>query len=232
MNDAHRLVLWDIDLTLVDLRGLGGDWYTKALASVAGVSLERMPSFPGRTELAITTELLSAHGIEPTEDLVRAVWQELVALSTETLPSLHDYGHALPGASAALAALAARTGVVQSLVTGNLPEIARHKLSAFDLHGHVDFTIGGYGSLSAHRPDLVAHAVELATSKHGMAFAPEDVVVIGDTPHDVEAALHHGAVAIGVATGRHGADVLHAAGAHIVFHDLSDTEAVLRAILR
>ncbi|NUT94124.1 MAG: HAD family hydrolase, partial [Saccharothrix sp.] len=55
---------------------------------------------------------------------------------------------------------------------------------------------------------------------------------IGDTPHDVDAALHHGALAIGVATGRSSVEELEDAGAHVVLKDLSDTEAVLSAILR
>ncbi|WP_228713882.1 HAD family hydrolase [Prauserella endophytica] len=226
-----RLVLWDIDLTLVDLRGLGGSWYTEALASVAGIALEAMPRFAGRTELAITTELLTAHGIEPHDKLVKRVWRELVALSTRSLPTLTGRGRALPGAEDALAALAGH-GVVQSLVTGNLPEIAEHKLSAFGLHTHIDFGIGGYGSLSAHRPDLVERAVALASAKHDTTFVPGSVAVVGDTPHDVESALRHGAIAVGVATGWYGEDELRASGAHVVFGDLSDTAAVLAALLR
>ncbi|WP_245992468.1 HAD family hydrolase [Prauserella muralis] len=226
-----RLVLWDIDLTLVDLRGLGGRWYTEALATVAGVELTAMPSFPGRTERAITTELLATHGIEPTEELIQRVWRELIELSAGMAPTLAGYGRALPGAAQALAALAEREGVVQTLVTGNLPEIARHKLAAFALDTHLDFGIGGYGTVSAHRPDLVAHAMKLAAAKLGEAVPPEAVVVVGDTPHDVTAALDHGAVAVGVATGRHTARQLVDSGAHLVFDDLSDTEALLAALL-
>lgn len=225
-----RLVLWDIDLTLVDLRGLGGRWYTTALANVAGVTLETMPSFPGRTELGITTELLTQHGIEPTREVVERVWAELVRLVAETAP-LDRHGRALPGTAEVLAALAAlgeRT-VVQSLVTGNLPEVARHKLDAFGLGQHLDLAIGGYGTVSAHRPDLVAHAAKLAGEKHA-PFAPEHVVVVGDTPLDVTAALEHGAVAIGVGTGVFTADELRAAGAHTAFDDLSDTAAVVATL--
>jgi phosphoglycolate phosphatase len=233
VNDATspRLVLWDIDLTLVDLRGLGGGWYAQALADVAGVALRDVPSFPGRTERAITMEVLAAHAIEATDEVVQRMWERLVAIATEARPTLAEHGSALPGAAAALAAMADRADLVQTLVTGNLPEIAMHKLAAFDLHTHLDFDIGGYGSLSAQRPELVLHAVSSASTKHGTTFAPESVVVIGDTPHDVDAALHHGGVAIGVATGRHSEQELHDAGAHVVLTDLSDTAAVLAAVL-
>ncbi|MBK1786711.1 haloacid dehalogenase-like hydrolase [Prauserella sp. ASG 168] len=224
-------MLWDIDLTLIELPGIGGSWYTEALATAAGIDLTEMPKFAGRTELAITSELLTAHGVEPTGALVRHVWRELISASTRSRPTLSEHGRALPGAADALTALAARDGVVQSLVTGNLPEIAEHKLSAFGLHAHLDFEIGGYGSFSAHRPDLVERAVALAEAKHDTRFAPEAVVVVGDTPHDVESALRHGAMAVGVATGWFGGDELRESGAHLVLDDLSDTTAVLSGFL-
>ncbi|WP_232376258.1 HAD family hydrolase [Amycolatopsis aidingensis] len=230
--DEHRLVLWDIDLTLVDLRGLGGQWYTRALSDVVGVTLREMPSFPGRTERAITTELLTQHGIEASDEVLQQIWGKLVALSTEAQPTLAEYGHALPGAAAALDTMAAQGTIVQSLVTGNLPEVARHKLAAFGLHEHIEFDVGGYGYLSASRPELVAHAVSRASAKHARAFGPESVVVVGDTPHDIDAALRHGAIGIGVATGSHGERELWDAGAHAVFADLSDTAAVLAAVTR
>nr|WP_051116567.1 haloacid dehalogenase-like hydrolase [Amycolatopsis nigrescens] len=227
----HRLVLWDIDLTLVDLRGTGQAWYTSALAAVTGIPLSEMPSFGGRTERAITSELLVTHGIEPTEEMIQKIWAELTELSLRALPELAERGQVLPGAAAALATMAGRDDVVQTVVTGNLPEVARHKLTAFDLDGHIDFEIGGYGTLSLQRPPMVTHAVELATRKHGVEFDQESVVVIGDTPHDVDAALHHGMIAIGVATGTYSVEELRDSGAHAVLTDLSDTTAVLATVL-
>jgi len=225
---VNTLVLWDIDLTLIDARGLGHSWYRTALHATTGLDLVRTPSFAGRTERSITLELLELHDLEPTEELIGRLHAELVDVATRERAELPVRGHALPGAAEALVALAAREDVVQSLVTGNLVEIARHKLAAFGLDEHVDFGIGGYGSLSEHRPELVLEAVRLASAKHGRRF---EAVVIGDTPHDVDAALHHGAHAIGVATGRSTAAELRAAGAHVVLEDLSDTSAVVAAVL-
>ncbi|NUT96011.1 MAG: HAD family hydrolase [Saccharothrix sp.] len=224
----NPLVLWDIDLTLIDARGLGHTWYRTALQAVTGLELVHVPSFPGRTERAITLELLALHDLEATDEMVDRLHEELVAVATREAHLLPTHGHALPGAAAVLAALA-RERVVQSLVTGNLVEIARFKLAAFGLDTHLDFEIGGYGTVSEHRPELVLEAVRLANAKHGKDFS---AVVIGDTPHDVDAALHHGALAIGVATGRSSVEELEDAGAHVVLKDLSDTEAVLSAILR
>ncbi|MEV8440908.1 haloacid dehalogenase-like hydrolase [Actinosynnema sp. NPDC051121] len=223
----NTLVLWDIDLTLIDARGLGHDWYRTALRAVAGLDLVHVPSFPGRTERAITRDLLTAHDLEPTEELVARLHAELIDVATRERDLLPTRGRALPGAMAALKALAERADVVQSLVTGNLVEIARYKLAAFGLDEHLDFDIGGYGSVSEHRPELVLEAVRLATAKHTREFRP---VVIGDTPLDVDAALRHGAVAVGVATGRSSVAELRDAGAHVVLDDLSDTAAVLAAV--
>ncbi|WP_236788921.1 haloacid dehalogenase-like hydrolase [Amycolatopsis sp. GM8] len=223
-----RLVLWDIDQTLIDLRGTGREWYAQVLPEVTGVAFTGMPGFFGRTELAITSELLTLHGVQPDDETVRKMWAGLVAAAERAVPTLPTRGIALPGAEAALSALSGE--VVQTLVTGNLREISWHKLTAFGLHEHLDFEIGGYGSLSAHRPDLVAHAVSLAGARHS-PFAPDAVVVIGDTPHDIDAALAHGALAVGVATGRFDEATLRDAGAHVVFADLSDTPAVVEAVL-
>ncbi|MGH3879090.1 MAG: HAD family hydrolase [Actinophytocola sp.] len=228
----ETLVLWDIDLTLVDYTGLGRQWYAEALTSVVGKELAHLPVFPGRTERSLARELLRAHD-EPHEDEhVERLFAALEAIGLAARPSLPTLGRALAGAPEILATLAGREGVVQSLVTGNLPALADVKLAAFDLDRHVDFEIGGYGSLSDHRHDLVEAAMAQASTKHGVTFAPASVVVIGDTPMDIAAGRHHGTVTVGVATGRHTVDQLAESGADVVLPDLADTPAVLTALLR
>lgn len=226
-----RLVLWDIDHTLVDFAGLGASWYSAAFTAATGATLRVDPVFGGRTELATTTELLTSNGIEAGRETIEAMFAALVAESERAVDRFPTEARVLPGAAEALLVFAGYGEVVQTLVTGNLPEISRHKLAAFDLLEHLDLEIGGYGALSVHRPDLVPHAVGLAAAKHSASFEGADVVVIGDTPNDVEAALHHGAVSIAVATGLYSADVLREAGAHIVLPDLADTDAVRSAVL-
>lgn len=226
-----RLVLWDIDHTLVDFAGLGMTWYAAAFTAATGGTMRVHPVFGGRTELATTTELLTANGFDPAPDTIRAMFEALVAESERATHRFATEARALPGAAEALTAFAGDDGVVQSLVTGNLPEISRHKLVAFGLHEHLDLDIGGYGTLSVHRPDLVPHAVGLAAAKHGTAFDAGEVVVVGDTPNDVKAALAHGALSIAVATGLYSAGELRAAGAHVVLPDLADTDVVRTAVL-
>jgi len=223
-------VLWDIDLTLVDYTGLGRRWYAEALTSAAGVPMRHLPEFPGRTERSLAREFLAAHDVPHGDEQVERFFDSLTAIASRARPSLPTLGRALPGAPEILAALAAEPDVVQSLVTGNLPTLADYKLAAFGLDRYVDFEIGGYGSLSEHRHDLVAAAIEAASAKHGVTF--RSVVVIGDTPHDVAAGLHHGTTTVGVATGRHTLAQLTESGAHLALPDLADTPAVLEALLR
>ena len=226
-----RLLLWDIDHTLVDFAGLGAAWYAAAFTAATGATMRVDPVFGGRTERATTTELLTSNGFEAEEETVQALFKALVAESERAAHRFAAEARVLPGAAEALTAFAGHGDVVQSLVTGNLPEISRHKLAAFDLLEHLDLEIGGYGTLSAHRPDLVPHAVALAAAKHGTPFGADAVVVIGDTPNDVRAALDNGALAIAVATGLYTAAELQAAGAHTVLPDLTDINAVRAAVL-
>jgi phosphoglycolate phosphatase-like HAD superfamily hydrolase len=223
------LVLWDIDLTLVDYSGIGRQWYGEALTSAAGVPLKHLPEFPGRTERSLAREFLQAHDVPHSEEHVARFFASLTEIATRARPSLPSLGRALAGSTEILTALATSPNVVQSLVTGNLAPVAGYKLAAFDLDRHLDLTIGGYGSLSEHRHDLVAATIASARAKHAVDF--RSVVVIGDTPHDVAAGLHHGATTVGVATGRHTEAQLRESGAHIVLKDLSDTPVVLEALL-
>ncbi len=229
-NRPTTLVLWDIDLTLVDYSGTGRRWYEQVLATVMGIELAHVPVFAGRTERSIAGELLEAHGLDRSENHIQLLFAELIAIVEASRGELATLGHVLPGAVEVLTTLSARPDVVQSLVTGNLIELADCKLTPFGLHHHVDFEIGGYGSISADRHDLVAAAMRAAAGKYGTEFTPDRVIVIGDTPHDVTAALHHGAIGVGVATGRHSVAQLHAAGAHLVLPDLSDPVGVVNAL--
>lgn len=135
---------------------------------------------------------------------------------------------AMPGVPALLSALNGRTDAVMGLLTGNFEEGARIKLEYFDLWRY--FRCGAYGDDAADRNALVPFAVQRATACTGHAFDPQAVVVIGDTPLDVECARAAGARPIGVATGGFSVEQLRRSGAETVFPDLRDTAAVLRAL--
>src|SRR5699024_5341951 len=151
-----------------------------------------------------------------TEELIQQTWKELIASCVRTHAEFTMDGNALPGAAHILSTVAEQSDMMQSLVTGNLYDIARLKLSAFNLHHHLDFDIGVYGSLSVYRHDLIATAVRYAEAKHNKNFAYSNVVILGDTPDDIAGAHYHGAVGIGVATGKHTVAELDNCGADAV----------------
>jgi phosphoglycolate phosphatase-like HAD superfamily hydrolase len=124
--------------------------------------------------------------------------------------------------------------VHQSVLTGNVRQLAEVKLDALGLREGLDLCIGAYGEDHEDRAQLVHVARRRAAGVHGRsadAFEGTATVVIGDTPLDIAAALDAGARAVGVATGSFAAADLMAAGAHAVLPDLTDTQLVIEALL-
>ncbi|HYD51505.1 MAG TPA: HAD hydrolase-like protein, partial [Gemmatimonadaceae bacterium] len=135
-----------------------------------------------------------------------------------------------PGIAELLDALEARDDVTLGLLTGNLVEGARTKLSAVGIDPD-RFVVGAFGSDHAHRPELPAIAMQRYRERFGRDIAGDRLVVIGDTPSDLTCGRGVGARAIGVATGRYSVEELREHDAHAVFADLADTAAVIAAIV-
>lgn len=225
-----RLVLFDIDCTLIDAHGAGGRAIYAALERVFGVSGDLDGyAFHGRTDPAIIGDLATRWGA--TAGDVDARLQECLEVYVGLLAAEVGGGRTdtLPGVPELVAALAAEPGVVLGLLTGNIAEGAAIKLAPTGLGEH--FTIGAYGSDSGLRPELPAVAVRRAEELTGRRFAGKEIVVIGDTPADVECGAALGVKAIAVATGRHSVDELAAYGPDHVFEDFSDWRRALAAIL-
>src|SRR4051812_11912991 len=218
------LVLWDIDGTLVDGAGHGRHAFDDAYeAVVGGPFTDDAIEMAGRTDHQIAMAMLG----ERREQLPRML-EELAAALAAREERIRAEGRAFPGAREALEALAARDGVVQSLLTGNLEANAALKLRAFDLDGLLDFEVGGYGSdPHEERADLVEVARRRARDKYR---EPAGTVLIGDTPLDVRAAHAAGARAVAVATGPYSVDELRESGAEAVLEDLRDAERVAAAV--
>jgi phosphoglycolate phosphatase len=227
------LVLWDVDYTLADTDGVGRLLYELAFAELFGDDLPTPGSMAGRTDRAIAREVLTLAGVPDPVSMIPAFEQALARHAPSTAEVARARGKALPGAAAALAALAAVHGdrVVQSLLTGNIRAMAEVKLAAVGLLDHLDLDAGAYGDASEVRADLVHLARRNAAARYGADFAGAATVLVGDTPLDVEAALQSGARAVGVATGRFTEAELAEAGAHAVLPDLTDTAQVLAAVL-
>lgn len=222
MSADHRLVLWDIDHTLINAAGLGALCYADAFAAVTGRTLEHREDMGGRTDRDLATATFTRHGLPVTEAVLREFFTELDRVTRGHGAFLRERGHALPGAADALRDLAAMPGVVQSVVTGNVTAVAAWKLAAYGLDAHLDLAVGGYGEEHGTRPALVRLAHGRAERKYGVRYRPGSVVVVGDTALDVAGARAAGALAVGVATGRTSVGDLRAAGAHAVLPDLTD----------
>jgi phosphoglycolate phosphatase-like HAD superfamily hydrolase len=224
------LILWDIDHTLIETRGIGGRIYADAFLAVTGHELKTMPTLSGRTEPMIFREALAAHGLDDTDGLYELFAAEQARGYAERCDELAHVGRALPGAADALRTLHTRDGTVQSVLTGNTREAASLKLQAFDLATYLRLDLGAYGTDADDRPALVAIARRHAENATGISFGPEHTVLIGDTPNDVKAAHEGGARIIAVATGDYTSDDLTSTGADTVLDDLTDTNALLTAI--
>jgi phosphoglycolate phosphatase-like HAD superfamily hydrolase len=225
-----RLILWDIDHTLIETRGIGSQLARAAFHEITGVRPERMAHATGKTEPVILAETLRAHGIEPTEEHQRQYAQALPEQHRRHADQLRQVGRALPGAAEALAALRQVPGTIQTVLTGNYRGVAAVKLAAFDLDSALDLDIGAYANDATDRAALVPIAQRRASEKYRHRFTQANTVIIGDTTHDVTAAREGGAAIIAVASGQSAADDLCAAGADTVLTDLADTATVLRAI--
>jgi len=226
-------VLWDVDGTLLNAGGVGADLYSMVFLQLFGRSLETMAPMAGRTDRAIIMETLTLAGVPEPRRYVDPFVAGLAAQAPTVRTSVAARGRALPGAAAALAALASGR-VHQSVLTGNVRAVAEVKLAALGLRDPLDLCIGAYGDDHEDRAELV-HVARRATAAHersGVAgFRGPATVVVGDTPLDIAAALDAGARAVGVATGSFAAADLMAAGAHAVLPDLTDTQLVLQALL-
>lgn len=229
---SDLLVLWDIDGTLLNAGGVGRDLYDVVFLQLFGRSLEAFAPMAGRTDRAIILDTLSLAGVSEPRRYVDPFIAGLTAQAPMVRETVAVRGYALPGAALVLTGLHGRAH--QSVLTGNIRPVAEVKLAALGLRNQLDLCIGAYGDDHEVRAELVHVARRRALAVHGSSssrFAGPSTVVVGDTPLDIEAALAAGARAVGVATGTYPAADLLAAGAHTVLPDLTDTPAVLRAVL-
>ena len=227
----RRFVLWDIDGTLVESSGLGRDAFFEAFERVTGVPPRNMVPFAGRTDLEIAHDLLEAAGIEAGDQLIAEFEEALAAAMADRAHLMRERGRVLPGVQETLTHLSGQPAVLQSLLTGNIEPNAAVKLGAFGLDRLVDMEVGAYGSDHRRRGELVAVARRKALKLRDADFEASDIVLVGDTPLDVAAAIEGGARAVGVATGPYDEDELRQSGADAVLPDLADLDSVLAAVL-
>ena len=226
-----RLVLWDIDGTLVHTAGHGREAFSEAFERLLGSapSHDDVP-MAGRTDYAIATDLLERNGVRDPAERLPDMFDELHAALSRRFTQMSDEGYAQPGVREALLTVEASGRFLQSLMTGNIEPNAQLKLAAFGLDGLVELDIGGYGSERGSRSELVGVARRKAKARRGVDVPAADTVVVGDTPLDVEAGRAAGARVVAVATGPYGAAELAGARPDAVLEDLRDTGALLEAL--
>lgn len=231
-----RLILFDIDGTILLTDGAGRRAIHRALLEEMGTAgpIDSY-RFDGKTDPQIVRELLThaGHPEASRVDRVQAVCDRYVGLLESELGRPTQQSRLMAGITDLLAALTqyeTERRALVGLLTGNVARGAELKLRSVGI-APARFALGAYGSDAAHRPELPDIARRRAEALLGVSISGQDVVIVGDTPDDVACARPIAARTVAVATGQYDQAALCAAGATHVFADLSDTRAVLDALL-
>lgn len=224
-----KLILFDIDGTLISDRGASREAFASALREVYGYNgdLGRY-DFSGRTDPQITHMVLRDDGFsaEDIDARIETLWKHYLAGLAQN--ATRERVRVLPGIPELVARLASHEDVVLALLTGNIEPGARLKLGAPELNDY--FPFGAFGSDSADRTKLPPIAVDRASVHIGTRFEGRDVVIIGDSIYDVRCGVPYDATTIAVASGKTSADVLRAENPSFLFESVEDGDAVMRAI--
>ncbi|MGH2555455.1 MAG: HAD family hydrolase [Actinomycetota bacterium] len=230
MGPIRRLILWDIDGTLIS----AGQFTRRAFDLAVASALGREPgdhgvSFGGKTDPEIALEILASLAVSTDDargrlpDVIQALEREMGVAADE----LRAKGSVLPGVRQVLERLHDTPGVLQSVLTGNVEANARLKVGAFGLDRYLDLDVGAYGSDGEDRTTFVPLAIRKVESLRGARVDSNSVWVIGDTARDLACAQAGGARCLLAATGRVAYEELASLGADAVLPDLSDAETVM-----
>jgi phosphoglycolate phosphatase len=194
-----RLVLFDIDGTLIRTGGAGVAAFVQTFADEFGIrdGVERL-QFAGRTDTSLVREVLQAHGMRPTADHFQRFFDRYVFLLEEQLRRCR--GEVIPGVVSFLDGLA-RLPVppLLGLLTGNIRLGAEIKLRHYGLWER--FQVGGFADDAEDRAVIAAIARDRGARVLGRSLEGEEVLVVGDTPLDIDCARAIGARVLAVATG-------------------------------
>jgi len=232
----YRLVLWNIDLTLLDVAKVTRAAYAEAFAAVTGRPLVQLPQMVGYTEPEIFFDALGRNGVSlaadgESERLLQPFATEFAACLAARKHDLTTQGLLMPGAVPTLTAVAGLDGVVQSVLTGASRPNAALKLVAFGLDRYLDLEIGGFAGSEPYPKGALLRATRLrAEEKYQSSFADRATVYVADSPRDVEAAKIGDALSVAVASGRASALELRDAGADAVLPDLTDPARLIALI--
>jgi phosphoglycolate phosphatase-like HAD superfamily hydrolase len=225
-----RLVLFDIDGTLLTTNGIAKHTFAEALEAVLGKpTIAREHDFAGKTDQQIYREIMQQSGFddETTDARMHEVLDTFLDLLEQRLTP--DTVTALPGVHALLEALAGETTVTLGLLTGSMIRGARIKLVPAGLEKY--FSFGAFGSDGLHRHELPSIAVERAYNRTGYVFREKEIIIIGDTPNDIHCGSHLNVRTIAVASGGATRDKLAKHDPDFLFDSLENTDEVVEAII-
>ncbi|MEX0800733.1 MAG: HAD family hydrolase [Dehalococcoidia bacterium] len=221
---APRLFLFDIDNTLLYSGGAGSLSMGLAFKDMFGVEDGfKGVEFSGRTDRYILATALRLHDVagsyeEHEERFLQRYFGYLPGALNER------QGRLMPGFPELLSELRGRDGLRLGLATGNFSGSAAIKLNHYGIDGY--FEGGGFGEESEDRSVIVRNAVQ----RLGDGLSPSEIVVIGDTPHDISSAKANGLLSVGVATGSNPVDELRGCGADLALEDFSDWRATAASL--
>jgi phosphoglycolate phosphatase-like HAD superfamily hydrolase len=222
-----RVILFDIDGTLITTGGAGREALHSTLEIAFAVTEPHPVFLHGRTDRGICREYFDVHQIEHTPEN----WERFQAAYLESLERhlMSRPRTLLPGVAELIAGLQTQSLVTLGLLTGNVREGARRKLTHYGLFEH--FPFGGFGDLHHERDDVAREAFEAACAHTGLTLRGDQVWVLGDTPADIRCARAIGAKVVAVATGDHRLDELAAAEPDVLVQNLADTAEIVRHLM-
>jgi phosphoglycolate phosphatase len=227
MTKTKRLLLFDIDGTLVSTMGAG----VEALQIVIQERWQtddalRDIEIAGKTDRNIVTDILRKYGVEPTPENVSGFLDEYVDHLARLLPQLH--GSVLPGIFEILSRMKAKPDRVLGLLTGNVERGAKLKLQRYGLWDFFEF--GAFADDHPDRNQLGGFARERAQARHGHDFESVQIDVIGDTGHDIACGNAIGARTVAVATGTWSVERLRDYQPDFLFADLANVNEVIERL--
>lgn len=229
-DSAIRVFLFDVDGTLIWAHGAGRKSLSKAMVAVYGVPpADENYDTRGKTDPRIVCDVMRLAGMP--DEVIYARLQSCFEVYVRFLEELITDGHpvqAMPGIPELVRGLSARGDSVVGLLTGNIETGARAKLRPTGLLPF--FSVGAYGSDDGDRRRLPAIARQRVRALTGLDIPYEHIVIIGDTPLDVDCARSCGARAVAVATGQHTYGELASCNPDFLFSDFSDVTSALQTL--
>lgn len=223
-KENRRLILFDIDSTLINTGGAGVQALKVASKERFGIDEDLSHiEIAGRTDSGIVRQILAKHGIQPSDQELRRFFDAYIEFLARQLPI--SEGHVLPGIAELLERLESRPHITLGLLTGNLARGAQLKLEHYALWKF--FPFGAFADDHHDRNELGTVACTRALEHTGWQFAPSSVDVIGDTEHDIACGKAIGARTIAVATGSRRRERLAKSEPDFLFDDFSQTDDVI-----